>query len=392
MAITINYELMKAATFNPTKKSSIENIEVLCNKIEKGEICLPLFQTSIRWTTQKYLELLNFQLLGKAPVSPISINEIKDITLATKQISFISRTPISDDDLKGKLSVIDGQQRLTCNYKAYTNDPSFSEIVLDLSKGNFRCKGKTIKNYQIPVGVLYNKDVEVFKAYKNSIPFLKQENVNDLLLDIRKKFFNYNYTLHTAEDLTKNQQIQWFDVLNLAGTRIPSIQMEFSKLKADGVDIYVEYTEKFTQKLNDYSLDVFTGKSTEVSYPISSLNAAYENITGSKHTNTLSPISSDAHIKMICKLDILELKQCFDMTLNALNKTLKFIYTNGLKKPSRIEFITYILGYFVWLGNNELSIQQSDKLINWYNTVDFTNLPNHLKRNIFSDLISDLVI
>lgn len=391
MAITINYNLIKSANFNPTKKSSIENIEVLCNKIEKGEICLPLFQTAIRWTTPKYLELLNFQLLGKAPVSPISFNEIKDVSLATKQITFINRTPISPEDIKGKLSTIDGQQRLTCNYKAYINDPSFSEIVLDLYKGDFRCKGKTIKNYQIPVGVLYNKDVEVFKNYKNSVPYLKQENVNDLLLDIRKKFFNYNYTLHTAEDLTKAQQIEWFDVLNLAGSRIPKIQMEFSKLKADGIDIYIEYTEKFTNILNDNSLNVFTQKSTEVTYPISALNAAYEKITHSNHINTLSPIASDAHIKMICKLEVDNLKRCFDITLSALDKALSFIKINALKSPPRIEYITYLLSYFVWLGDNDLSIQQSKKLVEWYNTINFTNLPNPMKRNVFTDLISDLI-
>ena len=35
------------------------------------------------------------------------------------------------------MSVVDGQQRLTTNYKAYCNHPGFKSVVLDLGKGEF---------------------------------------------------------------------------------------------------------------------------------------------------------------------------------------------------------------------------------------------------------------
>ena len=63
------------------------------------------------WTLQKSISLLDFQFLGKSPVSPISVNIIEDINESVPQIQFLSREIIEISN--GQYSVVDGQQRLT---------------------------------------------------------------------------------------------------------------------------------------------------------------------------------------------------------------------------------------------------------------------------------------
>ena len=232
----INKQLVLASSFNPTKKTHQMSIIEMCQKIETQEISLPLYQRDISWTLKKSINLLNYQLLGKAPVSPISINLINDTNDYVPQVSFIDRELITDV-VRGQFSVVDGQQRLTTNFKAYFNYDDFRSIVLDLTRGLFILEEGAIKNYQIPVGVLLNKDDKIFF---NHINLLKDPEVMNLLLQIRSKIRNYNYTINLAEDLSEDEQIEWFEVLNNAGSRVSILQMRFSKLKAHGIDIYVQ--------------------------------------------------------------------------------------------------------------------------------------------------------
>ena len=51
-------------------------------------------------------------------------------------VKLLSRTEIEELN-EGSLSVIDGQQRISTNYQAYSNDESIQEIALDLTKGKF---------------------------------------------------------------------------------------------------------------------------------------------------------------------------------------------------------------------------------------------------------------
>ena len=72
--------------------------------------------------------MLNYQLSGKSPVSAISINVIDEVSdsVAVPQVTFINRELV---DLKsGMHSVVDGQQRLTTNYKAYIDSEDFKSI------------------------------------------------------------------------------------------------------------------------------------------------------------------------------------------------------------------------------------------------------------------------
>ncbi|TDX51521.1 DUF262 domain-containing protein [Orenia marismortui] len=385
----INKKLTGAADFNPTKKSFQMTIEKLCEQIEEKEIVLPLYQTGIRWTIEKSIDLFNFQLLGKAPVAPLSLNQIKNTDIAVEQVSFIDRKSIIDD-VKNRYSVTDGQQRLSCNYKAYIDHPEFRNIVLDLVKGKFLLVSEEIKRYQIPVGKLLNRNVANFFDYVNSSSYLKKGEVTQVLLQIRNKLQNYSYTINLAEDLTEDEQVEWFEKLNNAGTRVSHVQMKFAKLLVQGIDIYAQYTDVFKTKLEEVGMDVFRQKTTEVSYPIAALNPAYEIVTKRNHKpncSPLCPISSDTNEDKLCSLNASDLNKCFDLTLDALDKTIDFINNNDIAAPERIEYITYVLGVFVYNGNQELSNIQKNKLINWYKNVQFTNKSNTKKRNMFEEIL-----
>ena len=391
--MNISKILLNAAAFNPTKKTYQISIANLCEKIEDEEITLPLYQRDVSWTLKKAVDLLNYQLLGKAPVAPISINEINKVedSNCVVQISLIHREIINGIK-KGQLSIADGQQRLTTNFKAYINDDEFRNVVLDLVKGNFIIVEDAIKKHQIPVGILLNKDTNVFFGYLNNNSVLKKPEAMNVLMQIRNKIRDYSYTINLAEDLTEYEQIEWFEVLNNAGSRVTRIQMRFSKLKVEGIDIYTQYTKKFKEQIEGFGMDLFKVKDTEVSVPVATLNSAYEVIMRKKHTANYTPIPSDTRENQLCNLEAIQLKKCFEMTLCALENALNFIEKFDLDIPTRLDYITYLTGLFVFKRNNSLTEAEEQELINWYNNVKFTNQSNSERRNIFSNLLKKLGI
>lgn len=382
----INKDLVNAASFNPTKKSHQMSIVDMCQKIEDQSISLPLYQRDLSWTIAKCISLLNYQLLGKAPVSPISVNVILNTKDCVPQVSFVDRELLERVE-RGQYSIVDGQQRLTTNYKAYTNHEDFRNIVLDLGKGLFTEVQGAIRNNQIPVGILLCKDDTTLFEYTQKRSSLKSPQVISLLLQIKSKIKNYNYTINSAEDLSEDEQIEWFEVLNNAGSRVSIIQMRFSKLKAHGIDIYTQYTNLFRGKLIEAGYeDFFTPQKTTVSYPIAALNPAYEMIIGRAHSNNYAPMPSDTKENQLCNLKPDELTKCFSLTLEALDTVLDFLENNELKKPDRIDYINYLLGFFVFNGF-DIDDETRDFLIKWYDTVDFTNKSNTDRRDIFNNLI-----
>lgn len=129
-------------------------------------------------------------------------------------------------------------------------------------------------------------------------------------------------------------------------------------------------------------------KNTEVSIPLATLNPAFEIILGKKHTSNYSPIPSDTKKdSTISDMEPDKLRKCFEMTLTALDRTLDFINENNLPAPSRIDYITYLTGYFVYKKGMHLSDLSKQKLIEWYNEVDFSNKSNKERRQIFNDLL-----
>lgn len=385
----VHPNLIFDSNLNPTKETRQQTIDDLCHSIDNGTLTLPLYQRDLSWTLQKCVSLLNYQLSGKAPVSAISINVINDVSVAVPQVTFIERELV---ELKSGLnSVVDGQQRVTTNYKAYIGSDDFKNIVLDVGRGKFILldEGTALKTQQIPVGVLLNKDGEVLVNYLKTHKALSKFEIQSILLQIRNKFKNYNYTINQAKNLTEEEQINWFEVLNNAGSRVTAIQMRLAKLKIYGIDIYKDYAHKYVEaiKSHDYD-DVFIAQTTNLSYPISALNPAYEIVVGQPHSNNYCPMAPDVRENAICNLEPEQIKECIKITLEALDKVLNFIDNNGLKYPDRIDYINYLIGYFLF---NEKSINgiNEEYLINWYNCTDFKNSSNTQRRNIYTNLINN---
>lgn len=103
MVLRINKRLDYFSSFDPTKESKPISLGNLCKDIEEGRLTLPIFQTGIRWKVEKSVELLNFQLTGKAAVAPISINIIENKDIAVPQVKFISRDLVPEEELGGNI-------------------------------------------------------------------------------------------------------------------------------------------------------------------------------------------------------------------------------------------------------------------------------------------------
>ena len=95
--------LEEAANLNPTKQSQSMTVTELCTQIDNGDITIPMYQRGLSWNDNKAVALFNYQLFGKAPVSPLSFNKIgknNDVP----QLSFVSRKLIKNSSSsKGNL-------------------------------------------------------------------------------------------------------------------------------------------------------------------------------------------------------------------------------------------------------------------------------------------------
>lgn len=386
----INKLLKQAVTYNPTKKSFQMSVQDMCKKINTNILTLPLYQRDVSWTLQKCVDLLNYQLFGKAPVAPISINQISKIESAVPQISFINRKVIKNDQIKSAhQSVVDGQQRLTTNYKAFKNDEDFRNIILDVSAATFKISKGAIKKNQIPVGILLNEHREILQDY-----LIKEKTFNELYalcVDIRSKLMDYNYTINQAEDLTEDEQIEWFEVLNNAGSKVSRLQMSFAKLKSHDFDIYVNYINPFKILIEEYGFDkMFSPFTTKVSYPISLLNSAYEVVKNNRiHKLNYAPLASDSKEDRLTKLDIFSLSKIIELSLNSLKESLDFIRDNQLTKYiDRMDYILYLAGYFSFYSGSSNDPEKRKILSEWVKTFIFTDLSNTNKRIAFQNLLT----
>ncbi len=384
----INKKIEVAAEFNPTKKSHQMSIFEMCKKIKENKITLPLYQRDLSWTLQKAVDLFQYQLFGKAPVSPISMNQISERNLVP-QISFLYRNLIQDEKIEADhQSVVDGQQRLSTNFKAYVDHEDFKNIVLDVSKAAFKIIETAPTKNQIPVGILLNEKDEKLSLYLQK---KNDENFSTLfpvLVQVRSKIKNYNYTINIAENLNEDEQIKWFEVLNNAGSRVTALQMAFAKLKIHGLDIYLDYTYPFKDKICDYGFEtLFSPHTTNVSYPIAALNPAYEVlIKNSVHSNNYAPIPSDTREDILTKLTPEELREIFKLTLDSLDKTLSFVEANQLQESiERIDYILYLTGYFAYHKN--MDSEKELELVEWVRNTDFGNMGNTARRDEFTKLL-----
>lgn len=390
----ISKNLETALTYNPTNKSIRMEVGEMCKKIDENQLILPLYQRDVSWSIIKGVDLLNYQLFGRAPVAPISLNESLAEDTEVPQISFISREIVDVSNMhKATIqSVVDGQQRLTTNYKAYINHDDFRNIVLDVSRAKFRIIDGAIPLTCVPVGVILNKDPLMLENYLKKVGTFNE--LYGVLTRVRAKLFSYNYIINIAGNLTEEEQIQWFEILNNAGSRVTALQMAFSKLKIRNLDIYKDFTIPFGEKVAMKGLDEhFNPFTTNISYPIAALNPAFEYIVRKgQHNNNYAPIPSDTKEDVIIKTDVDVLKSIIDLTLNALDLALGFLEQNDLiSKVDRMDHVLYLLGYFVFKGSNiVLSESEEAYLVEWTKTVVFTNLSNTERRKLYTKLLETI--
>lgn len=386
----INKKLKAATKFNPTKKSHQQSIADMCRHIKDNRITLPLYQRDLSWSLAKSISLLNYQLFGQAPVAPISINQISDTKSAVPQVSFIDRELVNNDIIRADhQSVVDGQQRLSTNYKAFTNHEDFRNVFLDVSAATFKLVESSIKDHHIPVGILLNEDTALL------LNFLQEKNLTTelypTLIEVRSKVMSYNYTINIADNLTEDEQIEWFEVLNNAGSRVTALQMSFSKLKLHDFDIYSDYVTPFKEKIQSFGYDdLFSPFTTNVSYPVASLNPALEVIKKSRnHSLNYAPIPSDTKESQITNLDIDELNMIIKLSLDSLQKALVFLSENTLEDYiDRMDYILYLTGYFAF--NETIHEEYYKGLVNWIKEVNFVNKSNGARREIFNNLIQNV--
>lgn len=386
----INFNKLQAASdLNPTKKSQTMTISELSGLIEEGKLTIPMYQRGLSWNDEKVVALFNYQLFGKAPVAPLSLNSI-GTNDDVPQLSFITRESIDDDSNKGKMSVVDGQQRLTTNYKAYSDDESFRNIILDFTQAKFRKINGRLRGNQIPVGILLNKQQKVLQDY-----IYDNLSANDAIqlfptaISVRTKLLSYSYTVHIAGNMTENEQIEWFEVLNNAGSRVTMIELALSKFKVHDFDMYAQFINPYKDMVAEFGFEeLFSPFSSNVSYPIASLNPAYEkNQKNGIHKKNYAPIPSDTKESMLTKLNKKELDNISNTTLTGLRLALNFIFDNNLQDYiTKMQHIMYLTGYFVFIDNDNIKIND---LIDWIKSVSFDNITNGEKRNIFNDLINN---
>lgn len=392
--MNISPELKEAVGMDPTKQSSSHTILDICKYIDAGTLTIPAYQRDISWTLKQSIDLLNYQLRGKSPVSALSVNKITKNESAKEvdQLSIISRKKV-EAKVGQHLSIVDGQQRITTNYKAYIDHDDFKPIVLDLEKGCFLSSKKVSKKNQIQVGVLLNKDNSIFESAIAKFPASAQM----VLMRARTKLTSYSYTINQANDLTEKEQIEWFEVLNNAGSRVKDLQLKIAQIKTSGVDVYTDFTRRFVQKIKEaFNGDnFFAPQSTHVSAPIATLNPAYEKLVrDGRHSNNFSPMAPDAKSKVLNSLlkeNEHRFQECITRTLDALDMALDFIKTSQLTVGKnadidRIDYINYLTGYFVF-NDKHPSTDEINNIIDWVKNTKFTNKSNSERRQIFTDLI-----
>lgn len=381
-------KLEKEAAIDPTNSSQVMTIRELCLKIEKKEITIPMYQRSLTWNNQKAIDLFNYQLSGKAPVSPLSFTKIDDNN-NVPQLSLIDREIIDNKDKKEAYSVIDGQQRLTANYKAFSNHDDLRNVVLDLSRGKF-IKSENIKMNQIPVGILLNKDQRKLSEYVETHLFKNSSTILSTLLAVRQKIVAYRYTLHIAGDMNEDEQIKWFEVLNNAGTKISQADLAITHLKLHDFDMYNDYINKYLYKIEKYGFEKYFEKfSVKVTYPMASLNPALECVIHNKqHKINFAPITQDQKIKKLEKLDRNALKEISEVTLDNLEFVLKFIEKNNLNSfIDNMKYILFMTGYFIFVDTKNI---KEKELIQWVKNVNFYKKSVEDQRNIYDKLINNV--
>lgn len=380
-------ELRSSALYS-AKKLLEFSIQNLCHKIESNEIAVPMYQRDLNWPLAQSVDLFNTQLHAKYTIAPISITEINTDT-ENKQLDFLTKNPIQTN---GRIfTIVDGQQRLLTNYKAYIGHAEFDTIVLDLNFGKFRdIKNKEPKPHQIPVTKLLNKDFEVFTNYLRNEYSLKNFNeLYPLLVEVRSKLLRYSYTINIVDDLTLNEQKEWFKNLNRSNNQVKTLMLGVDESDAFNMESYFSEFRTLVMQSSTSMEQIYSPLPARNSYSICALNAWYTVTLKKSGKSNFAPIPSDTKNDLIQKLAVKnpeQLEEITNKTLVSLELALEFLQKNNLiEYIERIDFILYLMGYLAFHDNE---IKNPDALVKWVKETDFSKKDNVERRMIYADLIS----
>lgn len=381
-------KLERAAFTNPSSNVFTRSVEEICKLLISGAMVFFISIHENSWPTSRVVDYFNSMIFGNTPVSPIAINretlssydDVPDIA------PDISEGPVMISvSSQYRYVVIDGQQRVSSFHKAYTDDPDVSHIVLDLVS----CKFKDVPvadEDQIPVGKLFNQDISKFFEYVSDR--FSPEDIN-LLNAIRSKFLGYSIVAMFGYDLFRDEQLEWFTRLNNAGSSMTEAEMLMFKLDAKDLNPYADYVRPYNNMLSSYGFDhLLSSSRARTSYPLTSLNPAIEKMFRSGHKNNYTPIPSDVKIGVIDSFPPSDLKELFTQSLDALKWSLDF-FKNRKIRPTRMEYVTYISGFYLL---REPTVASYDMLEKWYRTTVFTDATNTQKRQIYADLLNREVL
>lgn len=381
--------LEEAISHHPSNYSYSNSVESFCRKMLKHEVLLPYYQRDISWSLKQNVDLFNYMLLGKAPIAPISIHEF-DVNLNDPQVvhlSFNERQVVELVNGERIEAIIDGQQRLTTIYRAYTADTTFTPIFLDLKKGKF-CLSNDLESpifekHQIPVTVLLNQDYQALEVFLNERGQLGE--LYSLLIRVRSKMLSYSYTVNIAKNLTEMEQLEWFEILNKAGSQITSLELNLCKGQINNVDIYRDFINPFYEKCDAHKIEAVLPMKQNIRAMLALLNPALEAELEVPHKINNTPLASDAKVKLFEKHHTI-IDSLFKETLKGLDQALSFYKENNLlEKITRPEYLTYLIGYFI-LNKNPTS-EDIQYLATWVNQTEFKNIVIREKRDIYSNLV-----
>ena len=282
------------------------------------------------------------------------------------------RIPMSASDFEAAKKILDegkaGNQTVTVRSLVSPVQP-LSEVITGLDYGD-EMRRKELDFLDSRLRHMTRKEQDIFSvALKLETPGTLKEIINlsynldsyDLLEDISDP------GRIAAELLRRGKQIEIPEAL------YPMLDFErirdsyFADHKGDycpsGLVLKREdtvFTEVYRNKVLDYGYDYFTPQKANVSYPIAALNPAYEVLISGRHSNNFAPISSDTKENQLCNLKPEQLLKCFDVTLEALDKALKFIDDNRLKKYNRSDYVNNLIGYFVFHREEITDKQKKD--------------------------------
>ena len=379
---------------NPSANFFSKTVEELCKMLWSGKMDYFIDIHENSWSRHQMVSLLNNVALSNYPITPIAVN-IETFQSYDPNEGFVSSLPkimkatyersknsvLFDQTHASKYTVIDGHQRLNCFLKAYTDDPDFAHVVFDLSYCKFR-EVLTVEDNQIPVGKLCNKDFSIFMDY---VADRYDGEVISMLNAIRNKFLNYSILVVYATNLFINEQIDWFTLLNGAGSSLTESEVFLFKLRGKNIDGYQLYVGPYNKMIIEAGFDSLLSTSrARTSYPLTALNPLLEKKFSNNRKNNYTPIPSDVKLGILDAIPPEELKSMFSESLEALRWTLDFFKAKGIL-PVRMEYVTYISGFYI-LRNP--TVNSYDMLEHWYRNTLFTDASNTEKRQIYSRLLS----